>query len=124
MREVTMKNLKYIFIAVFLYAFSKNCNSQNTLSGKVFEISEKGDTTALTGATLFWLHTNIATTSDVNGSYSLKKTNESNKLVISFVGYKNDTAGIDTAQVNADFILSNATTLKEVVVIYHGKASE
>ncbi|HXB42379.1 MAG TPA: carboxypeptidase-like regulatory domain-containing protein [Bacteroidia bacterium] len=119
-----MKKVKYIFFFCFICVFSKNIFSQNTLTGKVFEITEKGDTSVLTGATLFWLHATIGTNSDENGKYTLQKTTISNKLIISFVGFENDTATIDTTQTHADFLLSNAKTLKEVVVVYQGKGSE
>jgi outer membrane cobalamin receptor len=98
--------------------------SQNKLSGKVFEITQKGDTSVLPGATLFWLRSTVATTSDEKGRYSLQKLNTSNTLIISYVGYENDTAIIDTTKLFADFILSNAKTLKEVEVIYYSKSSE
>jgi outer membrane receptor for ferrienterochelin and colicins len=109
--------LLFVFICNFIIA-------QNQISGKIFEVTEKGDTSALTGATLFWLKTNIATNSDVNGNYSLPKTKESNTLIIAFVGFENDTSVIDTSQVHADFYLSNAKTLREIEVVYRKKSSE
>ncbi|HXU26617.1 MAG TPA: carboxypeptidase-like regulatory domain-containing protein, partial [Bacteroidia bacterium] len=109
--------LLFVFICNLIIA-------QNQLSGKIFEVTEKGDTSALTGATLYWLKTNIATNSDVNGNYSLNKTPESSTLVIAFVGFENDTSVIDTSQIHVDFYLSNAKTLKAIEVVYRKKSSE
>ncbi len=114
---------KFTQIIFFLLSFSVSF-SQNNLSGKVFEITDKGDTSALTGATLYWLHTTVGTNTDVDGKYSLKKTAGNTQLVISFVGYKNDTTVIDSAQFFADFFLSNAKTLQTVEVVYHTTSSQ
>ncbi len=119
-----VKNVFYFFLVCLFYFSSQKSNSQNNLTGKVFELTEKSDTLALPGATLFWLNTTIATTSDINGNYVLKKTSLSNKLVITYVSFENDTALIDTSQTSADFILSAAKMLKEIVVVYYSKSSE
>jgi len=120
-----MKTKRNIFsLSLFLILLPLAFFSQNKLSGKVYEINQKGDTSILPGATLFWLHTTVAATSDEKGRYSLQKINTNNTLVISYVGYANDTAIIDTTKLFADFILSNAKTLKEVEVIYYSKSSE
>ncbi|HEX7414839.1 MAG TPA: TonB-dependent receptor [Bacteroidia bacterium] len=112
-------------IATLLFVIVGNLIfAQNKISGKIFEVTEKGDTTVLTGATLYWLKTNQGINSDVNGNYSLPKTKESNVLIITFVGYENDTSIVDTSQIQADFYLSNAKTLKEVEVVYRKKSSE
>ena len=117
-------NNTFLFSFLFLCLFSTFIFSQENLSGKVFEINQKGDTVVLPGTTLFWLHTTIAATTNEKGIYVLPKTKTSKELVISYVGYENDTTLIDSTQLFADFIMSNAKTLKEVTVIYHGKSSE
>ncbi len=106
----------FLFLATYSY-------SQNKISGMVLQVNEKGDTSALPGATLHWLKTMQATSTDAEGKYELKKSAATNLLVISYVGYENDTALIDTMRYYADFILSNAKTLQAVEVIYHAASS-
>jgi len=118
-----MSRIKKI-IFIFLLFSSILTFSQGTLSGKVFEVTEKGDTVSLTGAILHWERTTQGAYSDAEGKYSLKKTGATNVLVISFVGFENDTAIIDTTQQYADFILSNAKTLDVVEVVYHSTSSQ
>ena len=112
-----------VSVILFLAACVHPLLSQ-TLSGKVFEITEKGDTSALPGATLLWVHTTMGTATDTGGNYLIRKTPLSNKLVIAYVGFQNDTTEIDTSQLHADFILSHTQTLNEVVVQYHKTSSE
>ncbi len=111
-----------LLIALLILPFVST--AQKYLSGKIFEVSGKGDTSALTGATLHWLHTTLATTSDEVGSFQLKKTSVTDTLVISFVGLKSDTNIIDSSQYYVDFILSNVKTLQVVEVIYHSASSQ
>jgi outer membrane receptor for ferrienterochelin and colicins len=109
---------------LFLALFSSAVSFSQTLGGKVFEVGEKSDTTTLTGATLYWLHTTIGTNSNEKGNFILPKTKQTNQLIVSFIGYENDTTIIDTSQTHADFYLSKAKTLKEVIVVYHTTGSE
>jgi outer membrane receptor for ferrienterochelin and colicins len=121
MREV-MKRFKTpcFFILLFLTSLVYG----QSISGRVFEVSEKNDTTVLPGANLYWLGTKVGTSADANGIFKLKKTLKSNVLVISFVGLQNDTLVIDTSKAIANFYLSNAKTLQEVEVVYRNPSSQ
>ena len=110
----------YIFIFFFISILSQ----AQTISGRVFEVSEKKDTTALPGANLYWLGTTIGVSTDVKGNYKLNKVNQNNVLVISFIGLQNDTLSIDTTKLIANFYLSNAKTLQEVEVVYRNPTSQ
>lgn len=116
--------LRLFLLTLISLFFVDSVFSQGTLKGTVMEITEKGDTSVLPGATLYWLHTTLGTQTDNNGKYSLAKIASGNKLIISYIGFENDTATIDTSQARADFLLSNTKTLKEVVVVYQGRSSE
>ncbi len=98
--------------------------SSQTLSGRVFEIGEKNDTTALPGATLHWLKTTTGTNTDANGKFVLTKTAQTDLLVLSYVGFESDTTRIDTTQLFANFYLSKTKSLKEVVAVYRTSSSE
>lgn len=115
-------NFKHLYLLLFI-SISTFLRAQ-TLTGKVYEVNEKNDTVALPGANLFWLGTTIGTSCDKKGSFSLKKSKTSNVLVISFIGYDNDTLSIDTSKVMANFYLSNAKTLREIEVVYRNPSSQ
>lgn len=74
---------------------------------------DKGN--ALTGANVVWIGTNFGTTTDVNGAFTLDRRQDVNSLVVSFVGYENDTVSCE----GADFVevtLRGEITLDDVVV--------
>ncbi len=117
--------MRYKFsLPLYLFFFFVSALSQaQTLSGRVFEVGEKSDTTALPGANLYWLGTKSGTSTDQDGIYKLKRSKETNLLVISFVGLQNDTLLIDSTKAFANFFLSNAKTLQEVEVVYRNPTS-
>ncbi|MFH1000733.1 MAG: TonB-dependent receptor, partial [Bacteroidota bacterium] len=68
-------------------------------------------------ANVYWADKSDGTTSDGNGYFKLKKTNDSKQsLVISFIGYKNDTIEITTGSGWVDAILSPEATIDEVTI--------
>src|SRR5574344_633259 len=42
-------------------------------------------------ANVFWLNTTNGTTTDAGGNFSIAKPSDNDKLVVSFIGYENDT---------------------------------
>src|SRR4051812_47711378 len=69
------------------------------VKGKIVEVSQKADTTVLPGVVVVWNKTAIAATSDADGNFNLPVSNETNRLVISAVGYANDTIAVsDTSK--------------------------
>ena len=70
---------------------------------------------ALIGANVVWIGTNYGTSTDANGSFTLERRPDINTIVVSFVGFDNDTIsceGIDFVEVT----LSGEITLDNVVV--------
>jgi len=61
------------------------------------------------GANIFWLQTSVGAVSDENGSFSIPKTQESNKLVISAVGFLADTLSIAENQQTISITLKPET---------------
>ena len=88
-----------------------------TLTGTVYEKDEKENKIPLVGANIYWAGTNIGTTSDIAGKFSLNKDDsDSLKLVISYIGYKPATMLITDNVDSIEIILSINRELKEVVV--------
>ncbi|ALO15532.1 outer membrane receptor FepA [Salinivirga cyanobacteriivorans] len=84
--------LKHLFIALAIFANFSGL-SQN-VEGWIFDGEYDNEKIPLVGANVYWIHQNTGTTTDQNGYFSLKKNEETNTLVVSFVGYSNDTLKI------------------------------
>lgn len=93
---------------------------QARLEGKIFDAEDK-DELGLPGANVMWAGTTTGTTTNVAGYFSLKRTRESNKLVISFVGYKTDTIEVNPDDTYIKHKLVQGREMAEVVVA--GRAS-
>lgn len=85
------------------------------LMGLVIEKNAQGVEQALPGANVYWLNTTIGTTTGDNGVFMIEKTEATNKLVISFVGYASDTLTV-TNQISVKVELKSNQVLQEVTV--------
>lgn len=85
--------LKIIYILfIFLPIYSV---AQDSLRGMVM-VQENGKMSGIEGASVYWLDTNIGTTTDEKGWFSIDYKQEYKKLVISFVGYQTDTIEVNS----------------------------
>lgn len=111
-----MKKLLIIFLIVLINSFQY---AQN-IKGYVFELNDKNQKVALAGTNIFWLNTQIGTTSDLNGYFELKKPEANSgdeiKLVISYIGYKPDTLSVNEDTDSIEIVLTVNRELNEVVV--------
>ena len=89
--------------------------AQDQLTGYVYEANENQDQNPLPGANLVWLNTTVGTSTQFDGSFSLPFNATSNKLVISYVGFKTDTVTIQN-QKPIKHWLQPTTDLDEVVI--------
>lgn len=111
-----MLRLSTIIIIYFLLFSKVIIAQQTTLTGKVLEVTENSKTTPLPFVNIFWLGSNIGTATNNNGEFSINRLPNKNKLIVSFVGYTNDTILIDDNQSNIDIILASGITLENVEV--------
>ncbi len=115
-----MKKLLLVLIGL---ALALNVFSQ--VKGRVVEISQnKKDTTALPGVTVFWLNTSIGSSTDFNGLFSIPSTTETNRLIITAVGYKSDTLAIKDTTKFLSIRLKGGVELNEVEVVYQSSGTE
>ncbi len=70
----------------------------------------------LIGASVYWAGTTLGTVTDVDGKFALQKPADAHMLVISFVGYTNDTVHVQSTEQELRLTLQPGQTLKEVVV--------
>ncbi|MCU0390069.1 MAG: TonB-dependent receptor, partial [Thermoflexibacter sp.] len=108
--------------------------AQSTVKGTVYEAPQ----TPLVGANVYWLGTQQGTVTNAEGKFEIKINKSATKLIISFVGFKNDT--IDVSKVvsgdtdngtggdtdngkNLAITLKSNTELQAVEVVGERKAS-
>ena len=98
-------------LTLFLTFFALAAVSQKTVKGKVIGPDAK----PVFGATVAVKNTNVATTTDADGSYSIALPANSNVLVFSFIGY--DVSEVSATGDQVDVVMKlQTTTLNEVVV--------
>ena len=65
--------------------------AQTNLKGMIMDQENPEDNLGISGATVNWLNTNIGTTTNEKGWFTIPFKKEYEKLVISYIGYKTDT---------------------------------
>lgn len=111
-----------LFVLFSTLAFT-SLNAQE-LTGTITEKNDKGDYIPLAGVNVYWAETTIGTTTDVNGHFKLVRFNTPDlKLVISFVGYQNDTLIISPDMNAISHTLSTEITLQDVTIHGYAKGS-
>jgi len=102
---------------------SKAQPTEEIIKGEVSAIDKQGKQEPIIGASVFWLNTQNATTTDVNGKFSISNDKTSKHLVVSFIGYLNDTIEIGN-QKSINILLRSYIELDEVSVVYRRKGIE
>ncbi|MBN1183178.1 MAG: TonB-dependent receptor [Bacteroidales bacterium] len=110
-----------LIICFFLSANLWAQKEQKKLEGKVTEF-KNGNVTSLTGANVYWQGTTVGATSDLEGKFTIERVPETKQLIVSYIGYQNDTIDTD----GMDFLevqLSENIELKEVKVVKRNKST-
>ncbi|TAG00519.1 MAG: TonB-dependent receptor [Cytophagia bacterium] len=105
--------IKIIFIYLIYCVMPFLVMAQNKVSGIVRPENQPKET--LTGVSIFWENTQIGTTSDENGAFSLPLPDGSQRLIFSFIGFKNDTISVNYEKPLEIFLKENKQ-LQEVVI--------
>ena len=66
------------------------------------------------GANVFWVNTGQGVTTKEDGSFSISKPSKSHMLVISFIGFQNDTIHVSKKNQELDITLREGVELNEV----------
>jgi outer membrane receptor for ferrienterochelin and colicins len=109
-----MKQIIIFFIfhfSFFIFHFSQ----AQRVTGTIYERNEANKKSTLIGVNVFWIGTTIATQSDTLGRFSIPRSSKSNKLILSYVGYKIDTLNVNN-ETNFDVIMKPERQLGEVVI--------
>lgn len=110
-------------IFVLILALSPALFAQEYLSGTVFEKNDSGKLISLVGVNVFWLGTQIGTSTDLNGGFKIPFTKTSNNLVITLVGYTPDTLLINTEQFIKVILKQKDIQLGDIEVVGQKKSS-
>jgi outer membrane receptor for ferrienterochelin and colicin len=93
---------------------AEEADTINHIRGIVVE-NRNGTNHPLAGASVQWVGTSIGARSNDHGEFVLPKTTETNKLVISYTGYKTDTVAIGDLK-DIEINLSQKENLSAVIV--------
>ncbi|MCF8306660.1 MAG: TonB-dependent receptor [Ignavibacteriales bacterium] len=91
-------------------------SGQEFFRGKVYSLENSENFRPLPGANIIWLGTDSGTSTDIFGNFELLKNSSSNKLIISFTGYKSDTLIITNQNYIEVKLLSEVFEVKDVEV--------
>ena len=71
----------------------------------------------IVAANVFWTNTTTGTTTDAEGMFSIRKPKNAQRLVISFIGYENDTIKVTSPDQELEIVLRNGVLMDEVQVV-------
>jgi outer membrane receptor for ferrienterochelin and colicins len=94
---------------------SANSGHAQQLLGLVVELNSDGVEEPIPGANVVWLGTSTATTTGENGMFMINRVADTDRLVISFVGFRTDTLTISD-QNNVKVTLVSNQVLDEVTI--------
>lgn len=103
---------KIIYISIWMLLFPLMA-LQAQVRGAVKD--NMGDPVA--GANLFWQGTTQGTTTSADGIFSLPKPKDKHMLVVSFIGFENDTVHVSSPDETVDIVLREGVELGEVNVV-------
>ena len=114
--------MKFNYLLYGSLIFLNNLFSQEIIEGKVV-YKDDLETLALEGANIFWLSTSDGTISDSSGDFRIKKSNKTNLLIISFLGFYTDTLKIDSNEKFVHFMKEDLSNNLDEVSLSERKKS-
>ena len=115
--KLLTKKLRFVFFLFLFFSFLiVSAQDKKTVSGTIFS-SE--DNLALPGASIIEKGTNNGTSTDFDGKFSLKVSENATKLIISYVGFVTQEINI-TANTLSITMQVDSARLDEIVVVGYG----
>ena len=121
--NVMKKMIFLMIIGTLLPGIIDGQSDFNLIRGQVSETMADGTESPVYGANVYWLGTNLGTSTDDDGLFEIDRVDNTKRLVISFVGYTNDTIDVT----DQSFIQVNLTTnvsLDEIQIVHRKKSTE
>lgn len=88
-----------------------------TLHAQVRGTVKDVEGTPIPGANVLWLNTTSGAITSFDGSFSIRKPASTNRLIVSFTGYDNDTIQVSDQNVALNVVLREGIKLDEVQVV-------
>lgn len=110
-----------VLLCVLLF-FSMQITAQKTFKGMIMDKNNPKDHLGVFGANVYWLNTNVGTTTNEKGWFEIPYKTSYKKLVVSFVGYKTDTLEINNLEPIHHFI-TEENTLEEISITQQKQAT-
>ena len=85
--KIILSILNFLLISNVLLA-------QENIRGQVFSKSND-NLVPMSGVNIYWLDTSVGTISNEDGKFSIPINNNTNKLILSFIGFQTDTLNIE-----------------------------
>ena len=102
--------MKLLFLALLISTFA---SSQNQLNGTILDDNNN----ILKDANVQWINSLIGTTSDLNGKFSISQKNiKDRRLIISYIGFNNDTVNVKINENDLIVKLQLANDLNAVIL--------
>jgi outer membrane receptor for ferrienterochelin and colicin len=109
-----------LFIILFITSlgiYGQDGHDHDHATGHVYERDAEGNLEPLTGVNVYWSATTLGTITDEKGFFHIEKPHgKEAPLVISYIGYKNDTVLVREKDKNLEITLSVNNELQEVVI--------
>lgn len=105
---------RYFSLSFFMLLFLSGYG-QLDIRGRVVELNQDKDAVGLSDVNIYWLETAIGTTSNALGEFVIPYNKNSNKLVLSYIGFRTDTIIANRPNLGT-IILMPDIELEEVVV--------
>ncbi|MDD3037726.1 TonB-dependent receptor [Bacteroides sp.] len=102
--------MKYLMLSLFLLL------AANVLA-QVRGIVKDNIGEAIPGANVFWMNTGKGVTTKEDGSFSIHKPAHNDMLVISFIGFQNDTIHVHNKKEELEIILRDGVELNEISIV-------
>jgi outer membrane receptor for ferrienterochelin and colicins len=114
-----MKTFKTVVFALVMMC-AINSMSQS-ITGNIYELNKKKEKVPLTGASVYWLGTTVATVTDVKGNFTLTKNGISDfRLVVMYIGYSCDTTSVSKDMSSIDIEMQRSSKKLKAVNISGG----
>ncbi len=110
-----MKAIFYI-ITAGMFLIPVLLSGQGRIEGKIIDSGDREEA-GLPGANLVWAGTSTGTSTNAAGFFNLRRTRETDKLVVSFVGYKTDTITVGPDDEYIIHRLTQGSQIGEVLVV-------
>ena len=102
------------FLIIFLFPSLIFC--QEIISGKILFSSDNKDY-PIEGANIYWLNSSSGTVSGQDGKFSIEKMQNNSELVISYIGFVNDTIKVTDQKYLDHYMKVDDNDLNEVTVV-------